>query len=42
MLYRATQLIGYPLLRGYFRPDDAKATAVMRPSTTFNEALTAL
>lgn len=24
---------------GYFRPDPAKAAAVMRPSTTFNEAL---
>jgi isocitrate dehydrogenase len=27
---------------GYYRPDDEKATAVMRPSTTFNEALAAL
>jgi isocitrate dehydrogenase len=27
---------------GYFRPDDAKATAVMRPSTTLNEALATL
>lgn len=27
---------------GYYRPDAAKATAVMRPSTTFNEALAAL
>ncbi|WP_423462336.1 NADP-dependent isocitrate dehydrogenase [Promicromonospora sp. MS192] len=27
---------------GYYRPDDAKATAVMRPSTTFNEALASL
>ena len=27
---------------GYYRPDDAKASAVMRPSTTFNEALAAL
>jgi isocitrate dehydrogenase len=27
---------------GYYRPDDDKATAVMRPSTTFNEALAAL
>jgi isocitrate dehydrogenase len=27
---------------GYFRPDEAKAVAVMRPSATFNEALTAL
>ncbi|MFI2488194.1 NADP-dependent isocitrate dehydrogenase [Promicromonospora kroppenstedtii] len=27
---------------GYYRPDGAKATAVMRPSTTFNEALASL
>ena len=27
---------------GYFRPDDAKAFAVMRPSTTLNEALSIL
>ncbi|MEU4365620.1 NADP-dependent isocitrate dehydrogenase [Promicromonospora sp. NPDC023987] len=27
---------------GYYRPDDAKAAAVMRPSTTFNEALASL
>lgn len=27
---------------GYYRPDDAKASAVMRPSATFNEALAAL
>ncbi|MDR7382413.1 NADP-dependent isocitrate dehydrogenase [Promicromonospora iranensis] len=27
---------------GYYRPDDAKATAVMRPSKTFNEALASL
>lgn len=27
---------------GYYRPDEAKATAVMRPSTTFNEALASL
>ena len=27
---------------GYYRPDDAKAEAVMRPSTTLNEALAAL
>ena len=27
---------------GYFRPDPEKADAVMRPSTTFNEALAAL
>jgi isocitrate dehydrogenase len=27
---------------GYFRPDDAKAEAVMRPSVTFNEALATL
>lgn len=27
---------------GYYRPDEAKASAVMRPSATFNEALTAL
>ena len=24
---------------GYYRPDDAKAKQVMRPSTTFNEVL---
>ena len=34
---------GHPVdLGGYYRPDDAKATAVMRPSTTFNEALASL
>ena len=27
---------------GYYRPDDAKATAVMRPSATFNAAIDAL
>jgi isocitrate dehydrogenase len=27
---------------GYYRPDEAKVTAVMRPSTTFNEALATL
>ena len=27
---------------GYYRPDEAKVTAVMRPSSTFNDALTAL
>ncbi len=27
---------------GYYRPDDAKASAVMRPSSTFNDALAAL
>ncbi|RNL62955.1 NADP-dependent isocitrate dehydrogenase [Nocardioides marmoriginsengisoli] len=27
---------------GYFRPDDAKASVVMRPSTTLNEALASL
>jgi isocitrate dehydrogenase len=27
---------------GYYKPDDAKAEAVMRPSTTLNEALAAL
>jgi isocitrate dehydrogenase len=27
---------------GYYRPDDAKASAVMRPSSTFNEALAGL
>jgi isocitrate dehydrogenase len=27
---------------GYYRPDEAKAAAVMRPSKTFNEALAAL
>jgi isocitrate dehydrogenase len=29
-------------LGGYYRPDDAKASAVMRPSETLNEALSAL
>ena len=29
-------------LGGYYRPDDAKATAVMRPSKTFNDALASL
>jgi isocitrate dehydrogenase len=29
-------------LGGYYRPDDAKASTVMRPSTTFNEALASL
>lgn len=29
-------------LGGYYRPDEAKATAVMRPSATFNEALASL
>jgi isocitrate dehydrogenase len=34
---------GHPVdLGGYYRPDDEKATAVMRPSTTFNEALASL
>jgi isocitrate dehydrogenase len=34
---------GHPVdLGGYYRPDDALATAVMRPSTTFNEALASL
>mgnify|MGYP006194186497 CR=1 FL=1 len=28
--------------RGYYRPDDDKATAVMRPSKTFNDALASL
>ena len=27
---------------GYYRPDDAKASAVMRPSATFNDALASL
>ena len=27
---------------GYYRPDAAKATAVMRPSATLNEAIAAL
>ncbi len=27
---------------GYYRPDDAKASAAMRPSATFNQALSAL
>jgi isocitrate dehydrogenase len=29
-------------LGGYYRPDDALASAVMRPSTTFNDALASL
>ena len=29
-------------LGGYYRPDDAKATAVMRPSQTLNQALASL
>jgi isocitrate dehydrogenase len=29
-------------LGGYYRPDDAKASAVMRPSPTFNDALASL
>jgi isocitrate dehydrogenase len=29
-------------LGGYYRPDDAKASAVMRPSATFNELLSGL
>mgnify|MGYP001325577056 CR=1 FL=1 len=29
-------------LGGYYRPDEAKATAVMRPSATFNNALASL
>jgi isocitrate dehydrogenase len=29
-------------LGGYYRPDDAKSTEVMRPSTTFNEVLSQL
>jgi isocitrate dehydrogenase len=34
---------GHPVdLGGYFRPDAAKASAVMRPSPTFNEALDSL
>ncbi len=34
---------GHPVdLGGYYRPDDDKVTAVMRPSTTFNEALASL
>ncbi|MDX6231671.1 MAG: isocitrate dehydrogenase, partial [Nocardioidaceae bacterium] len=27
---------------GYFRPDDAKASQIMRPSTTFSEVLSIL
>ena len=27
---------------GYYRPDDALASAVMRPSATFNDALASL
>jgi len=34
---------GHPVdLGGYYRPDDALATAVMRPSATFNDALASL
>jgi isocitrate dehydrogenase len=34
---------GHPVdLGGYYRPDDALASAVMRPSATFNEALASL
>jgi isocitrate dehydrogenase len=34
---------GHPAdIGGYYRPDEAKASAVMRPSKTFNEALAAL
>ncbi|MCU1529494.1 MAG: isocitrate dehydrogenase [Frondihabitans sp.] len=34
---------GHPVdIGGYYRPDDAKATAVMRPSATLNDALAAL
>ena len=34
---------GQPVdIGGYYAPDDAKATAVMRPSKTFNEALKTL
>jgi isocitrate dehydrogenase len=29
-------------LGGYYRPDPAKADAVMRPSKTFNEAVSRL
>jgi isocitrate dehydrogenase len=34
---------GHPVeLGGYYRPDAAKASAVMRPSQTFNDALASL
>jgi isocitrate dehydrogenase len=34
---------GHPAdIGGYYRPDEAKASAVMRPSQTFNEALASL
>ena len=34
---------GQPVdLGGYYRPDDAKAAAAMRPSATFNQALAQL
>ncbi|NYG07546.1 isocitrate dehydrogenase [Phycicoccus badiiscoriae] len=34
---------GHPAdIGGYYRPDEAKASAVMRPSATFNEALASL
>ncbi|MCW2766040.1 MAG: isocitrate dehydrogenase, NADP-dependent [Nocardioides sp.] len=42
----AAELIGVqgsPVdIGGYYRPDDARTEAVMRPSTTFNEALASL
>jgi isocitrate dehydrogenase len=38
-----TAVQGSPVdIGGYYRPDPAKAAAVMRPSKTFNEAITAL
>ena len=34
---------GHPVdLGGYYRPDEEKVSAVMRPSATFNEALASL
>jgi isocitrate dehydrogenase len=34
---------GHPAdIGGYYRPDDAKTSAVMRPSATLNAALAAL
>ena len=34
---------GHPVdIGGYYRPDDAKADAVMRPSETLNAALASL
>ena len=40
---RLIEVQGDPVdLGGYYRPDDAKAEAAMRPSATYNEAFGAL